>query len=125
MINGPQVSRLPWRACFAPIGRRKSALITGAFRPSANGLVGAIHPASTRCAPSRAVDTAAALRALLAGSVIPGKSPARRRAVRTVLASDCQPQVDGACLDLLRSVARTLKLGERRDRNPLVLGEAR
>jgi histidine ammonia-lyase len=68
------------------------------------------------------IDTAAALRNLLAGSVIRESHLKGDERVQDPYCIRCQPQVDGACLDLLRSTARTLEIEANAvTDNPLVL----
>ncbi len=70
------------------------------------------------------IDAAAALRALLSGSVIRESHLQGDERVQDPYCIRCQPQVDGACLDLLRSVARTLEIEANAvTDNPLVLSD--
>jgi histidine ammonia-lyase len=70
------------------------------------------------------IDAAAALRSLLAGSVIRASHITGDERVQDPYCIRCQPQVDGACLDLLRSVGRTLEVEANAvTDNPLVLGD--
>jgi histidine ammonia-lyase len=64
------------------------------------------------------------LRALLAGSVIRESHITGDERVQDPYCIRCQPQVDGACLDLLRSAARTLEIEANAvTDNPLVLSD--
>ena len=74
--------------------------------------------ASIACAGHRGQrEVAATLRALMAGSAIRELAPPRRRRVQDPYCLRCQPQVMGACLDLLRQAAATLAdRGQRRHR---------
>ncbi|MGO7748501.1 aromatic amino acid lyase, partial [Rhizobium ruizarguesonis] len=56
------------------------------------------------------IDTAAALRALRENSIIRQSHIEGDERVQDPYCIRCHPQVDGACLDLLRSVARTLEI---------------
>ena len=70
------------------------------------------------------IDTAAALRGLLEGSAIRESHIEGDERVQDPYCIRCQPQVDGACLDLLRSVGRTLATEANAvTDNPLVLSD--
>jgi histidine ammonia-lyase len=70
------------------------------------------------------IDAGAALRALLAGSEIRESHVEGDERVQDPYCIRCQPQVDGACLDLLRHVARTLEIEANAvTDNPLVLAD--
>jgi len=70
------------------------------------------------------IDTAAALRGLLAGSVIRESHLDGDERVQDPYCIRCQPQVDGACLDLLRMTGRTLEIEANAvTDNPLVLSD--
>jgi histidine ammonia-lyase len=70
------------------------------------------------------IDAAAALRGLLAGSVIRESHITGDERVQDPYCIRCQPQVDGACLDLLRQAARTLEIEANAvTDNPLVLDD--
>ena len=81
--------------------------------------------ASTRCAAiAGQVETAAALRALLAGSAIRESHRAGDPRVQDPYCLRCQPQVMGACLDLMRQVATTLETEANGvSDNPLIFAE--
>lgn len=70
------------------------------------------------------IDTAAALRGLLAGSEIRESHLDGDERVQDPYCIRCQPQVDGACLDLLRMAGRTLEIEANAvTDNPLVLDD--
>jgi histidine ammonia-lyase len=70
------------------------------------------------------IDAAAALRGLLEGSVIRESHITGDERVQDPYCIRCQPQVDGACLDLLRQAARTLATEANAvTDNPLVLSD--
>jgi histidine ammonia-lyase len=70
------------------------------------------------------IDTAASLRALLSGSVIRESHIEGDERVQDPYCIRCQPQVDGACLDILRFAARTLETEANAvTDNPLVLSD--
>ena len=70
------------------------------------------------------IAAASALRQLLLGSVIRDSHLEGDTRVQDPYCIRCQPQVDGACLDLLRSVAHTLEIEANAvTDNPLVLSD--
>ncbi|MCR2351155.1 aromatic amino acid lyase, partial [Salmonella enterica] len=70
------------------------------------------------------IDTGAALRKLLEGSIIRDSHLEGDQRVQDPYCIRCQPQVDGACLDLLRQVAVTLEIEANAvTDNPLVLSD--
>ncbi len=70
------------------------------------------------------IDTASALRGLLDGSVIRQSHLEGDERVQDPYCIRCQPQVDGACLDLLRMAGRTLEIEANAvTDNPLVLSD--
>ena len=95
----------------------RSALVTGALSTERRAAptrrsIARIHALAP---PSRPDRVAAALRALLAGSAIRASHLTGDDRVQDPYCLRCQPQVMGACLDLLRQAARTLgDRGQRR-----------
>jgi histidine ammonia-lyase len=70
------------------------------------------------------IDAAAALRVLLEGSILRESHLKGDERVQDPYCIRCQPQVNGACLDLMRSVARTLEIEANAvTDNPLVIGD--
>ncbi|CAD7030247.1 histidine ammonia-lyase [Pseudorhizobium endolithicum] len=127
LINGTQASTaLALAGLFRAHRAAQSALITGAMSTdAAMGSSAPFHPDihSLRGHQGQ-IDTAAALRALLAGSVIRESHLQGDERVQDPYCIRCQPQVDGACLDLLRSVGRTLEIEANAvTDNPLVLSD--
>ena len=88
----------------------RSALATGAL--STDAARGSDTPFDPRIHALRRhrgqIEVAAALRALLRGQRHPRLASHRRRRVQDPYCLRCQPQVMGACLDLLRQAAATL-----------------
>jgi len=127
LINGTQTSTaLALAGLFRAHRAAQSALITGAMSTdAAMGSSAPFHPDihSLRGHQGQ-IDTAASLRALLAGSVIRESHLQGDERVQDPYCIRCQPQVDGACLDLLRSVGRTLEIEANAvTDNPLVLSD--
>ena len=104
----------------------QTALVTGAISTdAAYGLVRAVPSArSTRCAATRARSRRRRRCArLLAGSEIRESHRRATSRVQDPYCIRCQPQVTGACLDLLRQVARDAgDRGQRRHRQPAGAG---
>ncbi|HER26569.1 MAG TPA: histidine ammonia-lyase, partial [Rhodospirillales bacterium] len=112
LINGTQVSCALALAGLFRIGRVfDAALITGAMTVDAT--LGSDTPFQARIHALRGQpgqqDVAAALLGLLAGSDI-RQSHTQCDRVQDPYSLRCQPQVMGACLDLLRAAARTLAI---------------
>lgn len=127
LINGTQTSTaLALAGLFRAHRAANAALITGAMSTdAAMGSSSPFHPdIHTLRGHKGQIDTASALRALLAGSVIRESHLEGDERVQDPYCIRCQPQVDGACLDLLRSVARTLEIEANAvTDNPLVLSD--
>ncbi|CAN7465939.1 histidine ammonia-lyase [Rhizobium rhizogenes] len=127
LINGTQVSTaLALAGLFRAHRAAQAALITGAMSTdAAMGSSAPFHPdIHTLRGHQGQIDTAAALRGLLAGSVIRESHIEGDERVQDPYCIRCQPQVDGACLDLLRSVSRTLEIEANAvTDNPLVLSD--
>ncbi|OCP02888.1 MULTISPECIES: histidine ammonia-lyase [unclassified Ensifer] len=127
LINGTQTSTaLALAGLFRAHRAAQAALITGAMSTdAAMGSSAPFHPDIHTLRGHRGqIDTAAALRALLAGSAIRESHIEGDERVQDPYCIRCQPQVDGACLDILRSVARTLEIEANAvTDNPLVLSD--
>ncbi|MCO5731239.1 histidine ammonia-lyase [Rhizobium sp. SSA_523] len=127
LINGTQTSTaLALAGLFRAHRAAQAALITGAMSTdAAMASVAPFHPEiHTLRGHQGQIDTAAALRALLAGSAIVISHVEGDERVQDPYCIRCQPQVDGACLDLLRSVGRTLEIEANAvTDNPLVLSD--
>ncbi|MFB2607628.1 aromatic amino acid lyase, partial [Rhizobium phaseoli] len=127
LINGTQTSTaLALAGLFRAHRAAQSALITGAM--STDAAMGSSAPFHADIHTLRGhkgqIDTAAALRGLLENSVIRQSHIEGDERVQDPYCIRCQPQVDGACLDLLRSVARTLEIEANAvTDNPLVLSD--
>jgi histidine ammonia-lyase len=127
LLNGTQVSTaLALAGLFAAQDLLKTALVAGAlsvdaargsdtpFDPRIHALRG--QPGQMRCA--------AALRALLAGSAIRDSHRVDDPRVQDPYSLRCQPQVAGACLDLLDNAAATLlREANAVTDNPLVMAD--
>jgi len=127
LINGTQVSTgLALAGLFRAHRAAQAALVTGALSTdAAMGSSAPFHPdIHTLRGHKGQIDAAAALRALLAGSVTRASHITGDERVQDPYCIRCQPQVDGACLDLLRSAARTLEIEANAvTDNPLVLSD--
>jgi len=111
LLNGTQASTaLAFAGLFAAERLFKAALVTGAL--STDAAKGSDTPFDARIQKLRRhrgqIEVAAALRALLTGSAIRASHLANDDRVQDPYCLRCQPQVMGACLDLLRSAAKTL-----------------
>lgn len=127
LINGTQASTaLALAGLFRAHRAAQAALITGAL--STDAAMGSSAPFTADIHTLRGhkgqIDTAAALRALLDGSVIRQSHLEGDERVQDPYCIRCQPQVDGACLDLLRMAGRTLEIEANAvTDNPLVLSD--
>ncbi len=127
LINGTQVSTaLALAGLFRAHRAAQSALITGAL--STDAAMGSSAPFHAEIHALRGhqgqTDAATALRNLLAGSAIRDSHVDGDSRVQDPYCIRCQPQVDGACLDLLRNVASTLQIEANAvTDNPLVLSD--
>lgn len=127
LINGTQVSTaLALAGLFRAHRAANAALITGAL--STDAAMGSSAPFQEEIHTLRGhkgqIDTAAALRALLKGSEIRDSHLEGDERVQDPYCIRCQPQVDGACLDLLRMAARTLEIEANAvTDNPLVFSD--
>jgi histidine ammonia-lyase len=112
LLNGTQFSTANALAgLFAGERVLQSALVTGAL--STEAAKGSDTPFDPRIHALRRhtgqIETAAALRALMAGSAIRASHLEGDLRVQDPYCLRCQPQVMGACLDLLRQAAATLE----------------
>ncbi|YBV96799.1 histidine ammonia-lyase [Phyllobacteriaceae bacterium JZ32] len=127
LINGTQVSTaLALAGLFRAHRAAQSALITGALSTdAAMGSSAPFHPEiHTLRGHKGQIDTAYALRTLLEGSEIRASHLEGDERVQDPYCIRCQPQVDGACLDLLRTAARTLEIEANAvTDNPLVVSD--
>lgn len=127
LINGTQVSTaLALAGLFRAHRAARSALITGALSTdAAMGSPAPFHPEIHALRGHQGqIDTAAALSALLDGSEIRESHIEGDTRVQDPYCIRCQPQVDGACLDVLRQAARTLVIEANAvTDNPLVLSD--
>jgi histidine ammonia-lyase len=128
LINGTQTSTaLALAGLFRAHRAARSALITGALSTdAAMGSSAPFHPdIHTLRGHKGQIDAATALRSLLAGSEIRESHLDGDERVQDPYCIRCQPQVDGACLDLLRMAARTLEIEANAvTDNPLVLSDS-
>jgi histidine ammonia-lyase len=111
LLNGTQVSTaLALAGLFAAQDLLKTALVAGAM--SVDAARGSDTPFDARIHALRGqpgqIRCAAALRALLAGSAIRDSHRVDDPRVQDPYSLRCQPQVAGACLDLLDNAAATL-----------------
>ncbi|MCQ2003306.1 histidine ammonia-lyase [Rhizobium sp. NRK18] len=127
LINGTQTSTaLALAGLFRAHRAASSALVTGALSTdAAMGSSAPFHPdIHTLRGHKGQIDAGSALRNLLEGSVIRESHIQGDERVQDPYCIRCQPQVDGACLDLLRMAARTLEIEANAvTDNPLVLSD--
>ena len=127
LINGTQTSTaLALAGLFRAHRAAQSALITGALSTdAAMGSSAPFHPdIHTLRGHKGQIDAGAALRTLLEGSVIRNSHFEGDERVQDPYCIRCQPQVDGACLDVLRMAAKTLEIEANAvTDNPLVLSD--
>lgn len=127
LINGTQVSTaLALAGLFRAMRALKSAVVTGAL--STDAAMGSTAPFIEEIHTLRGhagqIEVAAALRALMDGSGIRAAHANNDERVQDPYCLRCQPQVDGACLDMLRQAARTLEIeANAATDNPLVLSD--
>ncbi len=125
LINGTQASTaLALAGYFRAKRALAAALVTGAM--SVDAAMGSSAPFIEGIHTLRGhrgqIETAAALRGLLDGSVIRQSHLDGDERVQDPYCLRCQPQVDGACLDLLRAAGNTLEIEANAvTDNPLVL----
>jgi histidine ammonia-lyase len=111
LLNGTQVSTaLALSGLFAAENLFAAALVAGAM--SVDAAMGSDTPFNARIHDLRGhrgqIDAAAAFRGLLAGSAIRASHVTGDDKVQDPYSLRCQPQVMGACLDILRAAAATL-----------------
>lgn len=127
LINGTQVSTaLALAGLFRAQRAAQAALVTGAMSTdAAKGSSAPFHPEIHALRGHKGqIDTGAALRQLLEGSAIRASHIEGDERVQDPYCIRCQPQVNGACLDLLRMVAQTLVIEANAvTDNPLVLSD--
>ena len=127
LINGTQVSTALALAGLFRAGRAlRAALVTGAL--STDAAMGSTAPFHPEIHALRGhggqIAVGAALHRLLDGSGIRESHVAGDERVQDPYCIRCQPQVVGACLDLLRQAARTLEIEANAvTDNPLVLSD--
>jgi len=112
LLNGTQFSTAnALAALFEVEALHRSALITGAL--STEAAKGSDTPFDPRIHKLRRhagqIETAAALRTLMAGSAIRASHATGDARVQDPYCLRCQPQVMGAALDIMRQVATTLE----------------
>ncbi|QQA44223.1 histidine ammonia-lyase [Pelagovum pacificum] len=127
LINGTQVSTaLALAGLFRATRALQASVVTGAM--STDAAMGSTAPFVPEIHALRGhrgqIDIAAALTALLDGSDIRSSHVDNDERVQDPYCLRCQPQVAGACLDLLRQVAQTLEIeANAATDNPLVLSD--
>lgn len=125
MINGTQFSTaLALAGLFEAWRLAVTGLVTSAL--STDAIMGSTAPTRPEIHALRGhtgqIQAAAAIRALLAGSEIRESHREGDTRVQDPYCIRCQPQVTGACLDLLRQAARTLEIeANAATDNPLVI----
>ncbi|WP_307273173.1 histidine ammonia-lyase [Labrys wisconsinensis] len=127
MINGTQTSTaLALAGLFRAHRALVSSLISGALSTdAAMGSTSPFHPEIHGLRGHRGqIDAASALSLLMQGSEIRASHQLGDERVQDPYCLRCQPQVVGACLDLLRQTAQTLKMeANAATDNPLVLSD--
>ncbi|GJL81260.1 MAG: histidine ammonia-lyase [marine bacterium B5-7] len=127
LINGTQVSTaLAMAALFDGWRLTVSSLVSGAM--AIDAMMASTAPFHPRIHELRGhqgqIDAAATLNALLDGSGIRASHLDGDQRVQDPYCLRCQPQVVGACIDLWRQAARTLRIEANAvTDNPLVIGE--
>ncbi len=128
LLNGTQVSTaLALAGLFETEKLLRAALVAGAL--STDAAKGSDGPFDARIQALRGhrgqAEVAAALRALMAGSAIRSSHLTGDDRVQDPYCLRCQPQVMGACLDLLRQAAATLSIEANGvSDNPLVFADS-
>jgi histidine ammonia-lyase len=127
LINGTQTSTaLALAGLFRAHRALQASLVTGAL--STDAAMGSSAPFHADIHTLRGhqgqIDAGQTLRHLLEGSAIRDSHVEGDERVQDPYCIRCQPQVNGACLDLLRQVARTLEIEANAvTDNPLVLAD--
>jgi len=125
LINGTQFSTaFALAGLFGAWRAAQSALVTSAL--STDAIMGSTAPLQPEIHSLRGhagqIEAAAAMRALLDGSVIRESHREGDTRVQDPYCIRCQPQVTGAAMDVLRQAARTLEVeANAATDNPLVL----
>lgn len=128
LLNGTQVSTaLAIRALFEAEDLFAAATVSGAM--SVDAARGSDAPFDPRIQALRGqpgqIDVAAGYRRLLEGSEIRASHRVNDERVQDPYSLRCQPQVMGACLDLIRNAARTLRIEANAvTDNPLVFADS-
>jgi len=128
LINGTQFSTaLALAGLFAAWRLAEASIVTAAL--STDAIMGSTEPLRAEIHDLRghrgAIDVAAAMRALMAGSAIRESHRDGDSRVQDPYCIRCQPQVTGAAIDLLRQAAGTLRIEANAvTDNPLVLEDA-
>ncbi|HQU68851.1 MAG TPA: histidine ammonia-lyase [Albidovulum sp.] len=127
LINGTQVSNaLALAGLFRAKRALQAAIVTGAL--STDAAMGSTAPFAAEIHDLRGhagqIEVARALRALMENSGIRASHTDNDERVQDPYCLRCQPQVDGACLDVLRQAGRTLEIeANAATDNPLVLSD--
>ena len=127
LINGTQVSTaLALKGLFDAWRAASAALVAGAL--STDAAMGSAAPFRHEIHDVRGhqgqIDAAAFLRAIMDGSEIRESHRVDDERVQDPYCIRCQPQVMGACIDLLRQAARTLRIeANAATDNPLVFDD--
>ena len=127
LLNGTQISTaLALDALFRARDVFDAALVAGAM--SVDAMKGTDAPFDARIHAARGqkgqIEVAARLRALMAGSAIRESHRSGDERVQDPYSMRCQPQVMGACLDVLNNAASTLEIEANAvTDNPLVFAE--
>ena len=127
LLNGTQISTaLGLDALFRAQDVFEAALVAGAM--SVDAMKGTDGPFDARIQEARGqkgqIEVATRLRELMAGSAIRESHRSGDERVQDPYSMRCQPQVMGACLDVLNSAAATLEIEANAvTDNPLVFAE--
>ncbi|MCY4452004.1 MAG: histidine ammonia-lyase [Immundisolibacterales bacterium] len=127
LINGTQFSTAhALAALFAAWRNAEAAVVTSCL--STDAMMGSTEPLHPGIHALRGhagqIDVARAMRALMSGSAIRESHREGDPRVQDAYCIRCQPQVTGACVDLLRQAARTLTIEANAvTDNPLVLAD--
>ena len=126
LINGTQFSTAhALAALFAAWRNAEAAIVTSCLSTDAMmASTAPLHPAIHELRGHRGqIDVARSMRSLMAGSEIRESHRDGDTRVQDAYCVRCQPQVTGACVELLRHAARTLAIEANAvTDNPLVLG---
>ena len=128
LINGTQFSTAQALAALFDAWRlTEGAIVASAL--STDAIMGSTAPLRAGIHALRGhrgqIDVACAMRALMSGSAIRDSHREHDTRVQDPYCIRCQPQVTGACIDLLRQAAATLAIeANAATDNPLVLADA-